>query len=64
MIHEIRNIDDETSLYFDARTPYEAMKQLVYYLGKELENVQINKTESNSFLYLIDNGKTYATKMG
>lgn len=63
MICEVRNIDDESSLYFDARTPYEAMKQLVYYLGLELQNVQINKTESNNFLFLIHKGKTYATKM-
>lgn len=63
MICEVRNIDDETSLYFDAQTPYEAMKQLVYYLGLKLQDTQINKTESNNFLFLIHKGKTYATKM-
>lgn len=61
MIREVRNIDDKTTLYFDAQTPYEAMTQLRYYLGDE--KLTINKTESNTFLYLIHKGETYATKL-
>lgn len=65
MIYEIRNIDDKSSLFFDARTPYEAMTQLIYYLtgGRNAENININKTESNRFLYSVFRGKTYATKL-
>lgn len=67
MIREVRNIDDKTTLYFDAQTPYEAMTKLIYYLktidGRNSKNLQINKTESNRFLYLIYKDKTYTTRM-
>lgn len=67
MIREVRNIDQKSSLYFSARTPYEAMTQLVYYLntkdGRNAKDIQINKTESGNFLYVIYKGETYATKM-
>lgn len=66
MIRAVQNIDDNKTLYFDAQTAYEAMSKLVYYLktvnGKQAE-IPINKTESNRFLYVIHNGKTYSTKL-
>lgn len=66
MIRAVQNIDDNRTLYFDAKTAYEAMTKLIYYLsakdGNAL-NLTINKTESNRFLYVIFKGKTYSTKM-
>jgi hypothetical protein len=66
MIHAIRNIDDNKTLYFDAITPYDAMKKLLYYLSLsdgKASKATINKTESNTFLYVVNKGKTYATKL-
>lgn len=67
MIVPIQNIDDNKTLYFDAQTPYEAMTKLIYYLnvidGRNANNLVINKTESNRFLFLIYKGKTFSTKM-
>lgn len=67
MIRAVQNIDDNTTLYFDAQTAYEAMTKLIYYLnvidGRNAQNLTINKTESNRFLYVIYKGKTYSTKM-
>jgi hypothetical protein len=67
MIRAVQNIDDNKTLYFDAKTAYEAMSKLIYYLntidGRNAKNLTINKTESNRFLYVIYNGKTYSTKM-
>ena len=61
MLFTVRNIDKKTNLYFDAQTPYDAMKKLVYYLG--LKDGEIQKTDSNRFLYVIHNDNTYCTKM-
>jgi hypothetical protein len=67
MIRAVQNIDDNKTLYFDAKTAYEAMTKLIYYLntidGTGARNLTINKTESNRFLYVIYKGKTYSTKM-
>ena len=67
MIRAVHNIDDNKTLYFDALTAYEAMTKLIYYLntidGRNAQNLTINKTESNRFLYVIYREKTYATKM-
>lgn len=66
MIHAVRNIDRQTTLYFDATTAYEAMKKLLYYLALSdgtAKNLPIQKTESNRFLFVINKGETYATKM-
>lgn len=67
MIRAVQNIDDNTTLYFDASTAYEAMTKLIYYLkvsdGRNAGNLTINKTDSNRFLYVIYKGKTYSTKM-
>lgn len=66
MIHAVRNIDRETTLYFEATTAYEAMKKLLYYLALSdgnAKNLPIQKTESNRFLFVINKGETYATKM-
>lgn len=67
MIRAVQNIDDNKALYFDAKTAYEAMTKLIYYLntidGMGARNLTINKTESNRFLFVIYKGKTYSTKM-
>lgn len=66
MLFTIRNIDKKANLYFDAKTPYEAMSKLVYYLGvkdNRQKNIKIQKTDSNRFLYVIHKGDTYCTKM-
>lgn len=67
MIRAVQNIDDNKTLYFDALTAYEAMTKLIYYLkttnGRDTQNLTINKTESNRFLYVIYKDKTYSTKM-
>lgn len=66
MIHAVRNIDRQTTLYFDATTAYEAMKKLLYSLALSdgnAKNLPIQKTESNRFLFVINKGETYATKM-
>lgn len=66
MIYPIISVDDNKTLYFNASTAYDAMKKLLYYLSlsnKSAENAQINKTETNRFLYVIVGGKTYSTKM-
>ncbi len=61
MTQVITNVDTGARYYFSASTPYEAMTQLRYYLGDK--KLTINKTESNSFLYLIHKGETYATRL-
>lgn len=66
MIRAVRIIDDNKTLYFDAQTAYEAMTKLIYYLSLtdgSAKNAQINKTESNRFLFLVHKGKTYSTRM-
>lgn len=66
MIIPVRNIDDKSTLYFDASTPYEAMTKLLYYLSLSdgnAKNLPINKTESNLFLFVVHKGKTYSTKL-
>lgn len=66
MIHAVHNIDRQTTLYFDATTAYEAMKKLLYYLAisdGNANNLPIQKTESNRFLFVIYKGETYSTKM-
>lgn len=65
MLREVRNLHTGTSLYFSARTSYEAMTMLIYYLNTKgnADDLTINKTDSNLFLYLDYNGETYATKM-
>lgn len=66
MIHAVQNIDENKTLYFDSRTPYEAMEKLLYYLSPsngEASKAKINKTETNRFLYVVVKGKTYCTKM-
>lgn len=66
MIVPVRNIDDKSTLYFDAATPYEAMTKLLYYLSLSdgsAKKLSINKTESNTFLFVVHKGKTYATKL-
>lgn len=67
MIRAVQNIDDNKTLYFDALTAYEAMTKLIYYLktinGRDTQNLTINKTESDRFLYVIYKDKTYSTKM-
>ena len=62
----VRNLDKNETLYFDAKTPYEAMTKLKYYLevkDKSAKNAIINKTESNRFLYIIHKGQTYSVGM-
>lgn len=67
MIRAVQNIDDNKTLYFDAKTAYEAMTKLVYYLNQSdamgARNLTINKTDSNRFLFVIYKGKTYSTKI-
>lgn len=61
----VRNIDSGQSLYFDAKTPYEAMSKLKYFLGlknKSDEECKINKTESGNFLYLVFDKETYCVR--
>lgn len=66
MIYAIRNLDKHQTLYFQAKTSYDAMKKLQYYLAlndKSAERATINTTESARFLYLIHRGDTYSVKM-
>lgn len=66
MLIPIKNLDTGKMLYFKARTPYDGMLQLKYYLSisnKSAEKSVINKIESNHFLYLIFNDETYSTKI-
>ena len=66
MIYAIRNINKRQTLYFQAKTSYEAMKKLKYYLAlsdDSAERTTINMTKSSRFLYLIHEGDTYSVKM-
>lgn len=58
-------LDTGEALVFQAATPYEAMRKLLYYLNlsKEDKSATINKTESNLHLYTIHNGKTWSIRM-
>lgn len=61
----VRNIDSGQSFYFDAKTPYEAMSKLKYFLGlknKNAEECKIEKTESGNFLYLVFGEETYCVR--
>lgn len=61
----VRNIDSGQSFYFDAKTPYEAMSKLKYFLGlknKNAEECKIKKTESGNFLYLVFGEETYCVR--
>lgn len=66
MIYAVRNLDKRQTLYFQAKTSYEAMKKLKYYLALSdgsAERATINITKSARFLYLIHKGDTYSVKM-
>lgn len=65
MMHVIKNVDNGKTMYFDAKTPYEAMQKLKYYLSlnaKSAKKSTINKTETGNFLYLVFNGETYCVR--
>ena len=67
MLREVYNLNSGASFYFSDGTPYETMTKMIYYLnttdGRNANNIVINKTESNTFLYFIYKGETYATKL-
>lgn len=65
MMQVITNIETGKRLYFSAKTPYEAMTMLKYYLqlkDKRAEKIAISKTETGNFLYLIYKGETYCVR--
>lgn len=66
MLHHIVNLDTHKGWYFQARTPYEAMCHLRYWLScrdKNAEKCKINKTESGLHLYLIYRDETYSVRL-
>lgn len=54
-------LDNGKVYYYDARTPYEAMEKMRYYLNlKATDNdCVINKTETGKHLYIDHCGLTY-----
>lgn len=58
-------LDTGEALIFQATTPYEAMRKLLYYLNlsKFDGNAVINKTKSNLHLYTVHNGNTWSIRM-
>ena len=66
MIHRIFCLDDGIAMWFDAKTPYLAMKKILYYLNlfHEDKKAVINKTESGNYLYVVHNNNTWCVKNG
>lgn len=65
-MYAVKNMDTGRIYYFTARTAYEAMKSMIYYLrlsDRRFNEPQINKTESNRFLYFVYKGDTYCVKI-
>lgn len=65
MLHRILNLDTGKGWYFQARTPYEAMTKLRYWLAisdGNAEKCTINKTESGMHLYLVYREQTYSVR--
>lgn len=64
MLIDVHNMDTGEVLWFSCKTPYMAMKALLYTLGlKKLDkSAVINKTESGLHLYTIYNGEYWAVR--
>jgi len=57
-------LDTKRTLYFDAKTPYEAMEKLIYYLNLSHKdpNAKIQLVGKGRHLTVIHNGKTYSVR--
>jgi len=65
MLHHVINLDTGKGWYFKARTPYEAMAQLRYWLAcsdGRAAQLPINKTTSGLHLYIVYRNETYAVR--
>lgn len=66
MLHRVVNLDTGEAYWFHARTPYEAMTHLRYWLAcsdGSAEKCIINKTESGLHLYLEHKGERWSVRM-
>lgn len=64
-MYKVWCLDDGKKFYFDAKTPYEAMRKMKYTLDLENEDKScvINKTESGLHLWMEHTGKTYGIRI-
>lgn len=64
MLRAVQNMNNGKTMYFDANTPYEAMRKLVYYLNiaDGRQELPINKTVSGEHLYVDYRGETYSIR--
>lgn len=62
MIKEVFCLDDNSKLYFSAKTPYDAMKHLIYYLNLSYydKNSKIELLGKGRTLSVVHNGRTYS----
>lgn len=61
----VYGLDTHEQLTFQAKTPYEAMRKLIYTLNLKHKDksAKIEKTESNLHLYTVHNGNTYSVRL-
>ena len=62
MMHRIMCLDTKEAYWFKAKTPYLAMKSLIYFLNLSHKDntAKVEKTESGRFLFTVHNGKTWS----
>lgn len=63
MIRYVTDLDSGIKYGFSAKTPYEAMRKMIYTLNISGKcNAKINKTESGKHLYVEHNEHTYVVR--
>lgn len=61
MMYRVMCLDTKEAYWFKAKTPYLAMKALIYYLNLSHQDstAQVEKTISGRCLYTVHAGKTW-----
>ena len=60
---KVVHLGDNKEYWFFAKTPYEAMRKMQYYLNLKMKGeYTIHKTVSGNHLYICDGDETYSVR--